>query len=227
MGLTRGVAPMFPLGSVLLPHMLLPLQVFEPRYRILFEELVGELPRPEDQSGFGPEPRFGVTLIERGSEVGGGEARAAVGTLATVVGAQLAEDGRWAVVAVGGERIRVVDWLGDDPYPRAEVEVWPDEDPPNRDTRLAEQAPALRERHAELLDLMAQLGVDTGVDDPDAIEAHSSDDPVRLIWQVALASPLGGLDRYRLLSSPGAVERGRRLFDQLGEQIDLVRARLD
>ena len=112
---------MFPLGSVLVPHMLLPLHVFEPRYRILFEELVGELPRPDDQASLGSEPRFGVTMIERGSEVGGGEVRAAVGTLATVVGAQLAEDGRWAVVAVGGERIRVLNWLDDDPYPRAEV----------------------------------------------------------------------------------------------------------
>ena len=74
---------MFPLGSVVVPHMLLPLHVFEPRYRILFEELVGELPRPDDQASLGSEPRFGVTMIERGSEVGGGEVRAAVGTLAS------------------------------------------------------------------------------------------------------------------------------------------------
>ena len=71
---------MFPLGSVVVPHMLLPLHVFEPRYRILFEELVGELPRPDDQASLGSEPRFGVTMIERGVsrlvsvDLGGAEA---------------------------------------------------------------------------------------------------------------------------------------------------------
>jgi Lon protease-like protein len=217
---------MFPLGSVVVPHMLLPLHVFEPRYRILFEELVGELPRPDDQASLGSEPRFGVTMIERGSEVGGGEVRAAVGTLATVVGAQLAEDGRWAVVAVGGERIRVLNWLDDDPYPRAEVDLWPDEDPPDLNAALAGSIPTLLERHAELSELMVQLGVElepgeAGSDVPDAGE-----DPDRLIWQLALASPLGSLDRYRLLSAPGSVERATRLVALLDEQIELVRARL-
>lgn len=110
MNTTGVVAPMFPLGSVLLPHMLLPLNVFEPRYRVMFEELVGELPRPDDQVTSDSEPRFGVALIERGSEIGGGEVRSKVATLATVLGAQLLEDGRWGVVALGGERGSTSGW---------------------------------------------------------------------------------------------------------------------
>ncbi|MET1002223.1 MAG: LON peptidase substrate-binding domain-containing protein, partial [Acidimicrobiia bacterium] len=51
---------MFPLGSVLFPHALLPLHVFEPRYRVMMRHcLEGD-------------KEFGVVLIERGSEVGGG-----------------------------------------------------------------------------------------------------------------------------------------------------------
>src|SRR4051812_26706984 len=55
--------PMFPLGTVLFPHAVLPLHVFEPRYRALVETCLHS------------DGRFGVVLIERGYEVGGGDAR--------------------------------------------------------------------------------------------------------------------------------------------------------
>ena len=60
------VLPMFPLGTVLLPGGVLPLHVFEPRYRQLVIDCLA------DDTG---EPEFGVTMIERGSEVGGGDQR--------------------------------------------------------------------------------------------------------------------------------------------------------
>jgi uncharacterized protein len=107
--------PMFPLGSVLLPGMLLPLHVFEPRYRALVDHVL---------QGDG---RFGVVLIERGHEVGGGDQRSDVGTVAEVVRTEVLPDGRWALLVAGRERIRVDRWLDDDPYPRAEVHAWPDQ----------------------------------------------------------------------------------------------------
>src|SRR5690606_29548107 len=100
---------MFPLGSVLVPGMVLPLHVFEPRYRALVRDCL---------AGDG---EFGVVLIARGSEVGGGDVRTDAGTLARIVRVDEADDGRFAVVAVGLRRIRVVRWLDDDPYPRAEL----------------------------------------------------------------------------------------------------------
>ena len=57
--------PMFPLGTVLFPHALLPLRVFEPRYR----EMTARVLREDGE--------FGVVLIERGSEVGGGDSASA------------------------------------------------------------------------------------------------------------------------------------------------------
>ena len=54
----------FPLGSVLFPGMPLPLRVFEPRYVAMIASVLGNAER-----------EFGVVLIERGSEVGGGDVR--------------------------------------------------------------------------------------------------------------------------------------------------------
>lgn len=126
------VRPMFPLGSVLLPSMVLPLHVFEERYRAMVRDcLAGER-------------EFGVTLIERGSEVGGGDIRAMAGTVAEIVQAEEFDDGRWGVVAVGARRVRVTGWLPDDPYPRAEVEDWPDE--PTDDAEALQASFAARRR---------------------------------------------------------------------------------
>lgn len=186
---------MFPLGTVLLPGMALPLQVFEPRYRAMMEHLMAG------------DRRFGVTLIERGSEVGGGDVRTTVGTVAEVVRADPTPDGRWAVMSVGAERIRVRRWLPDDPYPRAEVEHWPDEmsDSPERlSGHVAECTVMLR----RIMALGQRLGHPTGpVPEP-------SDDPSVAGFQLALMAPLGTLDRQRLLEAPGPAER-LALLDRL------------
>ena len=103
--------PMFPLGTVLFPHATLPLHLFEERYRALAETCL---------RGDG---RFGVVLIERGFEVGGGDQRFGVGTVARIVEAAQTPDGRYLLATVGTDRFRVRKWLDDDPFPRAEVDV--------------------------------------------------------------------------------------------------------
>src|SRR5258706_16209226 len=99
---------MFPLGTVLLPHALLPLRVFEPRYRLMTERALKA------------DREFGVVLIERGSEVGGGDTRFGVGTVARIVRAQELPDGGYALATVGIRRVHVISWMPDDPYPQAE-----------------------------------------------------------------------------------------------------------
>ena len=86
------VLPMFPLGRVLFPHMVLPLHVFEPRYLALIDDVLAG-----DQ-------RFGVSLIERGHEVGGDDQRSDVGTVAQIVKTERLDDGRWLVIGLGVER---------------------------------------------------------------------------------------------------------------------------
>ena len=101
--------PMFPLGAVLFPHASMPLHVFEPRYRALMRDcLAGD-------------HRFGVVLIARGSEVGGGDQRTALGTRGVITEAIELADGRWVLEVEGEARIEVTEWLPDDPYPVALV----------------------------------------------------------------------------------------------------------
>jgi Lon protease-like protein len=85
------------------------LRVFEERYLVMLAELLKA-----------EEATFGVVLIERGHEVGGGEQRFSVGTTAEVIrlGTQ---DGFVNLFAQGGQRFEVVRWLDDAPHPRAEV----------------------------------------------------------------------------------------------------------
>ena len=109
-----GVLPMFPLGRVLFPGGVLQLHIFEDRYRTMMGDVMAS------------DRRFGVVLIERGSEVGGGDVRLKIGAIARVQEARRMADGRWLVRAVGIHRLRVRRWLPDGPYPMAEVEVFPD-----------------------------------------------------------------------------------------------------
>jgi uncharacterized protein len=204
---TKGTASaMFPLGMVLVPSAGLPLHVFEPRYRSLVHDVLAG----------GRE--FGVVLIERGSEVGGDDVRTDVGTMARVVDAQELPDGRWAVASVGVRRIRVLGWLPDDPYPRAEVEDWPDPVPSGaHDAALAECVGLLRRSLA----LASEAG-DTAA--PATIELAA--DPVLAGYQASAVAPLGPLDRQRLLEAPSPDERVALLDQLLRDAVQVLELRL-
>jgi uncharacterized protein len=195
------VMPMFPLGTVLLPGAVLPLHVFEPRYRQLVIDCLA------DDTG---DPEFGVALIARGWEVGGGDERSDVGTVARMVRVEALEGGRYAVVAVGTRRIRINAWLPDDPYPIADVDDWPDDDVDQ--PGLRERIDALTSRLRDVLALAAQLGeapadVDLGM---------VSDDPLVASYHLTALAPVGPADTYRLLCAPTP---GARL-DELGSALD-------
>ena len=199
---------MFPLGSVLLPSMLLPLHVFEERYRRMVDDVLAS-----------EEPEFGVVLIARGSEVGGGDQRVGVGCAAAVLEAQQAPDGRWALMCVGTRRIRVHDWTADDPYPAAVVEDWPDAGPVGTDLDGALVEVEARVRR------VAALGSELGSPGlPEPLEL--SDDPVERSYQLGVLSPLGPLDRQSVLEAEGPAARLDLLTGLLAEHEDVLRARL-
>ena len=190
---TPADTPMFPLGSVLLPTMVLPLHVFEPRYRAMMRRCVdgGE--------------QFGVTLIERGHEVGGGDVRSDVGCMAQVLAHDELPDGRWRVVTVGTSRIRVDRWLTDDPYPRALTTPWPD---PSSDGQAVELMVMAEIVVRDLLELARVKGLATATPD-----IEMSDEPVEFSYQASAVMPLGPFDRYRLLTADGASQRLGLLMD--------------
>jgi Lon protease-like protein len=191
--------PMFPLGTVLLPGSVLPLQIFEPRYRAMIRDCLAG-----DQC-------FGVVLIARGHEVGGGDERTDVGTVARVVRAAELPNGMWQLLAVGTSRIRVRRWLPDDPYPQAEVEPW-DDDP------TAE--PLDPHRYATLLDTVRRvLALAAEVGQPAApATTEFADDPALGTFQIAAALPLGPFDLQRVLATDRVGARAELLARECAER---------
>ena len=201
-----GVSPMFPLGTVLFPGAFLPLHVFEPRYRAMTADcLAGDR-------------CFGVVLIERGSEVGGGDTRVRIGTRATIADARELDDGRWLLGVIGVERIQVREWLPDDPYPRAVVEV------------LEEPAPSAssvpRAAHVEMqLRRALALWSELGERGPPAT-FDLAKEPVHASYQMSALAPVGPADSQALVEAIGTDERLILLESLLDDAIALFAHRL-
>lgn len=181
--------PVFPLGNPVLPTQLLPLHVFEPRYRVLMETI----------TDFGSTAEMGVVLIERGSEVGGGDVRSTVGTVTHLIESERLPDGRWVAIFAGSHPLRVERWLDDDPYPQAIVEERADEEwSPTDEPLLGAAENAVR----RALELASRLGEPVG---------HPSfalpAEPAVAAWELCARAPLGALDRQRLLEEETRPER--------------------
>lgn len=168
---------MFPLGSVLFPHMPLPLKLFEPRYLRMLGDLLDD-----------PSPAFGVVLIERGHEVGGGDQRFGVGTMAEILQVE-AYEGFMAVLARGADRFEVSRWLPDEPYPRAETAAVPalQWEPRLQPRRVAAET-LVRQALAALNEL------------PEAVMDFTlAESEVAACWQLAGLAPVGEIDQLRML----------------------------
>ena len=172
---------MFPLGSVLFPFMPVALRVFEERYLVMLSRILQDEPS-----------EFGVVLIERGQEVGGGEHRFTVGTVAQIAEVDTAE-GSVVLTAQGARRVQVTEWMPDDPYPLANVREVPDLVWDDTLLPLREQADsAVRRALATAAEFADQQW---------PADIQLSDDPVAFVWQLAAIAPLGPLDQVALLQS--------------------------
>ena len=183
--------PLFPLGAVLYPGMLLPLHIFEERYRQLVRDLLD-----------GPEPRrFGVIAIRKGRETGidGVQSLYEIGCTAVLRRAGQHEDGRYNIVAVGTDRFRLLGLDGTRPYLQGEVEILAGEpaDP-------AAAGPAARITQVAFRDYLDALtewgGATVRLED-------LPDEPVLLSFVVAAAMVIDLPERQALLAEPDAVRR--------------------
>lgn len=189
--------PMFPLGTVLLPAMPFALRVFEPRYL----KMVGELLETDY-------PEFGIVLIERGHEVGGGEQRFGVGTVARITEIE-APEGHLVVTGHGTRRFEVTRWLEEGPFPQAEVEFLDALDEPQG---LALRLDPLEQEVRDTLALahdyeLGEWPVDTPV----------ADEPVSRLWQLAGIAPLSTIDQFVLLRCESTEELFTRVSEMTRE----------
>jgi Lon protease-like protein len=200
---------MFPLESVRLPGEDLPLRIFEPRYGALVRDCL---------SG---SKEFGVVLIAAGREVGGGDARLDVGSMAHIVECQDFGDGQYRLECEMRERFRVTSWLDDDPYPKATVEPWPDE--PGGAVTGADIV-VVEDR---LMDLFERIAASQEARLPPRRELlgepEPGDDAGKRLYALAARVPMGQADRYSVLAAPTAADR----LDALRDAVETVAAMIE
>jgi len=183
--------PLFPLGAVLYPGMLLPLHIFEDRYRRLVRDLLD-----------GPEPRrFGVIAIRKGRETGveGVQSLYEIGCTATLRQVEEHQDGRFDLVTVGTQRFRLLALDQTLPYLQGEIELLPDEAVDG-----AAAVPAVRAVQAAFrgyLDALTEWGGAT------VRVGDLPDEPVLLSFIVAAAMVIDLPERQALLDEPDALRR--------------------
>lgn len=197
--------PLFPLSSVLVPGLVLPLHVFEPRYRVLVQALM-ELPE-------GAQRQFGVVAIRAGREIGvdGVQALHEVGCTAELREVTPYDDGRFDIVTVGETRFRLrgLDDAAGTPYRTGLVDFLPEVDGDGDVQALADKVTARFGEYRE------QLGVEV---------TELPDQPQVVSYLVAAAVVLDLPDRQMLLEEPTTAGRLRAELDLLRRERALIGA---
>jgi hypothetical protein len=199
--------PLFPLNAVLVPGLVLPLHVFEPRYRVLVQALMA---LPE-----GATRHFGVIAMRSGHEVAGADqgdpALYEVGCTAELREVTPYADGRFDIVSVGETRFRLLelDDTAATPYQTGVVELLPEQDGPGDLVRLSEHGIRLFTRYREA------LGVEL---------SELPDDPQVISYLLAAAVVLELPERQTLLEIATTADRLRAEFELLRRERAMVSA---
>jgi Lon protease-like protein len=173
--------PLFPLNTVLFPGQMLPLHIFEDRYRLMIRRCLAEdLP-------------FGVVLIRSGREVGDEAEPHEVGTVARIIKSSHQSDGTMDIVTVGQERFCIHQLIHDQPYLRGEVKTLPMKEPVDPDA-LGTLADRVRDGVSYYIKLIAEAaGLQIQVDAmPDA--------PLQLGYLAGVAMQIDNLEKQELLT---------------------------
>ncbi len=183
--------PLFPLGSVLYPGLVLPLHIFEDRYRLLVADLLA-----------GPEPRqFGVIAIRQGRETGvdGVSSLYETGCIAVLRRTEKHPDGRFDLVTVGTDRFRLMSLAEPAPYFRGDVELLPEG---VGDVAAATAAvPSVQRQFRAYLDLLTERS------QTQVSISELPDEPVLLSYLVAAVVVVDLPVKQRLLEEPDALRR--------------------
>jgi Lon protease-like protein len=210
--------PVFPLSTVLFPGLVLPLHIFEERYRALVRQLVA-MPADEPHE-------FGVVTLKHGSEVAPdlveGEEPSApvvraedlyeVGCTAELRHVTELPDGRFDIMTVGRRRFTVVSVeQGAEPYLTAEVRWLPDDEEPSAASQLL--APRVLTAFRAYLELLRP--------NSEVLE-QVPDDPTVLSHLIAATAQLTVEERQMLLAMPDTAARLRAELRLLNREAGLL-----
>ncbi len=200
--------PLFPLGTVLFPGLVLPLHIFEDRYRQLVTDLL-ELPEEERH--------FGVIAIREGREVGADGTRALfeVGCTAHLRQVESYDDGRFDLVTVGSKLFRLRELHDHRAYFTGDVEWLPDELGDEAEAQVLDAA--VRTAFAGYLTALGEAS-NQEIEGPEL-----PDDPLVLSHLVAATVLLDLADRQDLLDQPDGRTRLRRELSVLRREAGFLR----
>jgi Lon protease-like protein len=203
--------PLFPLGLVLYPGVMLPLHIFEERYRRLVRELL------DQQDGTRV---FGVVAIQAGREVGavGITALHEIVCTAELRYAEAYQDGRFDIIATGVTRFRLLQVQDSAPL-RAQVELLAE----NRSGQAVNLAGRVgRQFLAYRAALMAAQGVDEDGTGPAEDTLQLPEDPAEMAYLVASAMILDLTDKQQLLAAATVDDRLRLELTLLKRESSMV-----
>lgn len=200
---------LFPLDLVLVPSLVLPLHIFEPRYRQLLEDVQRANPM---------QPQFGIVATDPYAFDRHGFHR--VGTVARITEVEGLEDGRSNITVVGQQRFLIREISNDRPYPRAVVEFL-DEDEELTEATSAD-AGALAVVCAKLFRQWRAMVSD--VDEFEDALSGADEDPHLLSYILTAAIILPTRQRQILLQAGTTLDRLRMLADILKREIRAVSA---
>lgn len=198
--------PIFPLPLVMFPHEVLPLHIFEPRYRQMLDDVMAA------------DKQFGVIYFDPETAIGDRPAEGSVGCIAEVRQTEILDDGRSNIITTGLERFRILEYsVTPDPYLVAEIATFSDNDETEDGLeKLVERARSLFERMAR-----AAFKLSGGRGTVPEIE---STDAETLSFLIAAAFNFDNEKKYRLLEANSSGRRLSKLSKILEQAVDQLEA---
>jgi Lon protease-like protein len=192
--MTIELLPLFPLNTVLFPSMVLPLHIFEERYKLMINTCLAQ------------DKPFGVVLIYSGNEVGGAAIPHPVGTVARIANWEWLPDGRMNILIVGDRRFRISEYAEAElPYLVGSVEYWDDGEPidlGDSPTLISNVSDSFRDYLTLIMSLSDQaLPVS---------QLQLPQDPSMLSYHIASNLQIDLDEKQELLEEPSAAGRLRR-----------------
>jgi Lon protease-like protein len=191
--------PLFPLPNlVLFPHVLVPLHIFEERYRLMINNCIEQ------------DEVFGLILLRSGAETESEDTIHRVGVTARVVQAERLENGRMNILVEGESRFRIRRFMGQEPFWKGTVDLFDDIDSPHSVESLYDQV-------AELYRKVEELGAKlSSSEEPDAALPESA---VDLSYMVSYILEIESEEKQKLLEMTSTADRLRALIAHLSDAI--------